>query len=501
MRAIWGYVLGFLVCVGSAGAGGPTGKLVLDTWDAANLPSGRAGHVHTTVLQLERDGKKLYRTTLELNLTVKRFDQRLQLRMDSGTDETEDGKVVRVFMTQYHGPGKSVSITGTVNGKRLELVRDGKNRLKDAPWDEDVLGQYRQQTLFRDRKVKPGDTFSYQSFEPTINLVVTTRVTVKDYETVAVNGVKKSLLRVEAVPDPVGGLQLPALTAWLDEERNVVRSQVDMPSLGQLTLVKTTRTMALATGPTASLTDLGTNSLVRLRQRLNRPYDLTSAVYHVTYSGKDDPATLFVRDDRQQVKGVQGNAFDLHVTAKRGPQPNAPAAKAGAEFLESCYYITSADKKVQELTRRAVGDEKDPWQKALRIERWVKAHMTSKNDQALAPADQVARTLEGDCTEYAMLTAAMCRAAGVPSRTALGLIYADVPGDGPAFAFHMWTEVWVRGQWVGIDATLGKGFVGASHLKITDHSWHETQSLTPLLPVVRALGKLSIDVVRAGGGS
>ncbi len=126
--------------------------------------------------------------------------------------------------------------------------------------------------------------------------------------------------------------------------------------------------------------------------------------------------------------------------------------------------------------------------------------MTSENDQALAPADQVARTLKGDCTEYAMLTAAMCRAAGVPSKTALGLIYADVR-EGPVFAFHMWTEVWVRGQWVGIDATLGKGYVGATHLKITDHSWHNEQSLTPLLPVVRAVGKLSVEVLRVGGGS
>ena len=63
--------------------------------------------------------------------------------------------------------------------------------------------------------------------------------------------------------------------------------------------------------------------------------------------------------------------------------------------------------------------------------------------EALAPADHVARTLEGDCTEYAMLMAAMCRAEGVPSKTAIGLIYADTK-TGPALGFHMWTEVWLR---------------------------------------------------------
>jgi transglutaminase-like putative cysteine protease len=123
--------------------------------------------------------------------------------------------------------------------------------------------------------------------------------------------------------------------------------------------------------------------------------------------------------------------------------------------------------------------------------------MTVTSDEALAPADHVARTLQGDCTEYAMLTAAMCRAEGIPSRTAIGLVYADVK-SGPVFAFHMWTEVLIKGQWIPLDATLGRGYVGATHLKITDASWHDERSLTPLLPVVRVLGRdrMSIEVVR-----
>jgi hypothetical protein len=80
----------------------------------------------------------------------------------------------------------------------------------------------------------------------------------------------------------------------------------------------------------------------------------------------------------------------------------------------------------------------------------------------------------------------------------MGLIYADVR-TGPVFAFHMWTEVWVSGRWHALDATLGLGHVGAAHLKISDQSWHDERSLTPLLPVVRVLGKLAIDVVRVEG--
>src|SRR4029077_4468476 len=148
---------------------------------------------------------------------------------------------------------------------------------------------------------------------------------------------------------------------------------------------------------------------------------------------------------------------------QRRPDQSGTVTKVADEFLESNYYINCADEKVQELARLAVGREKDPWHKAQRIEKWVSKKMHFTYDEQMATADHVARTLEGDCTECSMLAAAMCRAVGVPSRTAIGLIYADVKGA-PNFAFHMWTEVWIKGRWIAIDATLGKGSVGATHL-------------------------------------
>jgi transglutaminase-like putative cysteine protease len=83
-----------------------------------------------------------------------------------------------------------------------------------------------------------------------------------------------------------------------------------------------------------------------------------------------------------------------------------------------------------------------------------------------------------------MLTAAMCRAQGIPSRTAIGLVYVDrLLGQPAGLAFHMWTEVFVQGQWIGLDATIGQGSIGPGHIKITDHSWADVISFTPLLPV------------------
>ena len=195
---------------------------------------------------------------------------------------------------------------------------------------------------------------------------------------------------------------------------------------------------------------------------------------------------------------MQGKTFDLTVTARRAPPAGAPAAAVspGKEFTESNYFITSDDPLVKKHTAAAVGGETDPWEKALAVERWVHENMKVQNfTEAMAPASEVARTLTGDCTEYSMLAAAMCRAAGVPSRTAIGLVYVDDPRQ-PLLGFHMWTEVFVRGEWVAIDATLGQGGIGPAHLKITDASWYDTRSMTPLLPVMRVMiGRPEVTVV------
>ena len=503
MRRACAWCLGLVLVLGSVRAAEPQGRVVEDIWNAAHLEGAPAGFVHTTVRQIERDGTRLLHTTTELQLTVRRESDTVTLRMVTGTDETPEGKVLGISMRQFLGKQQQLVMTGTVEGDELHVRVEGGARLdKRIPWDKDVIGLYRQEHFFGDHKIKPGDTFTYRSYEPTITNVITTRVAARDYEEVEVRGVKKRLLRVEAIPDRIkasnASLQLPKLVSWVDKQYRTVRSQVEMPGLGKLVLYRTEAGKAPpTTGAVARLPRL--NSLIPIHQRIARPYDTESAVYRITLKDDDDPASAFVQDDRQQVVNIRGNTFELHVRASHGPQPGGQAAAPPEECLKSCYFIKWDDPKVLEHTRRAVGRETDPWAKAKRIESYVYRHIDKKNfTEAFATADQVARTMEGDCTEHSMLAAAMCRAAGLPSRTAIGLVYVDHPRQGPCLGFHMWTEVWIDGRWIPIDATLGRGYVGATHLKITDHSWYDTQSLTPLLPVVRVLGKLSIEVIRVG---
>jgi hypothetical protein len=499
MRQVAVWIVGVVILASPVRAAErPDGKVLYDVWESVHLGGGKAGYVHTLTVERGQGDGKVFHTSLVLDLTLRRFQDTVRQHMEVTNDETPEGKVTAVSMSQLLGKGQEMRLQGVVDGNQLHVKVEGAYQIdKRIRWNPDALGMYRQQLLFKDRKVKPGDRFSYLSYEPQVNSIIRVQVTVHDEEEVEVAAGKgrRRLLRVEAVPDKIQDVQLPAMIAWLDKDLEVLRSDVDVPGLGKLVRFKTTKADALKQGSVASLPPV--QQIIRLNRRISDPHDTRLVVYRITLKGDEDPRKAFVQDERQEVKNVHGRIFEVHVHAAAGPEPREGMGKVRNEFLKSNYFINCDDGRVKELSRTAVGRETDPWRKALRIERWVHANMKITNySEAMATADHVAKTLEGDCTEYAMLAAAMCRAAGVPSRTAIGLVYFEDRGR-PSMGFHMWTEVCLDGQWLPIDATLGRGHVGAAHLKVTDHSWYDTQSLAPLLPLIRVMGKVSIEIVRA----
>lgn len=470
----------------------PKSRLVLDLWDAAYLQGERAGYVHTFVEELDHNGDKLWRATVQLRLTVKRGGEVKQLGMDSGTYEDERGKVVGTFLKHFLGKGKTLEIEGVVANGMLNLTVDMVKPLRPAPWNDQVIGIGRQQRLLQQYVVKPGQKLIYAAFEPSLSKVVKATVHVKELEEVELfaGKQKKRLLRVESQIDKIDNIQLPTMVSWLGDDLMPRRSEAEVPPFGKMTLYRTTRAIATSDADVDKLIDISAAQYVKLKSPIADPHSTTGAVYRITVRDETDLAGIFAQDARQRAT-VKDNVIELRVRAEDAADKSK---EPDAVYTQSNYFINSADGKVKELALKAQGGAADPLEKARRIEKWVRDHMTGTSDEALAPADHVARTLRGDCTEYAMLTAAMCRAAGLPSRTAVGLVYGEVE-DRPLFAFHMWTEVWVKGRWHSLDATLGLGRVGATHLKIADQSWQDVYDQTPLLAVFRVLGKLTIDVV------
>jgi hypothetical protein len=77
---------------------------------------------------------------------------------------------------------------------------------------------------------------------------------------------------------------------------------------------------------------------------------------------------------------------------------------------------------------------------------------------------------------------ALARAAGIPARTAAGLVYSD-----GFFFYHAWPEVYLNG-WVAVDPTFGQFPADAAHLRFT------IGGLARQMELVRLIGRLQLEV-------
>jgi predicted transglutaminase-like cysteine proteinase len=488
------------------------GRVVLETWDATYLKGQQVGYFQVVVREYERDGKKYLYATKYQHLTVSRFGQRVDQWGRDSTMETPDGQVLTTRMSQGIGTNQMLSLTGRVNGKVLSVTIEGAGGgTQDIPWPEGVVGIAKEATLLKDRKPKVGESFDYLSYEGRLNRVVRFTAAAKAVEEAPlVEGQKpRKLLRVVLAMEPLklpggGEFKLPPSTLWADAETfEPLKMESDMPTLGgKMTVLRTTKEQALR--KPAKLVELFDVQSIRLDREITNVHDQTAVVYRVKLAGDLAPDKAFVQDARQAIANADPAAktFELHVTAVREPAKVAnPAAAVGEEFLAPSFFIDWDNDAVRGHARQAVANlppTATAWQKARAVETWVNRNMRATEfSQAMATCANVAKSLSGDCTEYAMLSAGMCRALGVPSRTALGLVYAAGRDGKPFLAYHMWYEVYADGQWLALDATLGRGSVGPGHVKITDASWHEEKSFTPLLPVLTVLGASpKVEVVR-----
>ncbi len=83
---------------------------------------------------------------------------------------------------------------------------------------------------------------------------------------------------------------------------------------------------------------------------------------------------------------------------------------------------------------------------------FVRAHLEPELSRGFDVASRVAIHRSGDCTEYAVLLAALARSLGHPARVAIGTLIAKIGTELGAFG-HAWTEIHHEGAWRLVDAT------------------------------------------------
>jgi transglutaminase-like putative cysteine protease len=298
----------------------------------------------------------------------------------------------------------------------------------------------------------------------------------------------RQLLRINSRVDVEG--QPLEMALWTDEQGNVLKSQLS--GLDQV-VYRATREQALAPTESAEL-DLAAMTTVRIDTPLEHPHQTKRVVYEVHLQDKD-PVGVFPNSPTQRVVSLGANTARITVT-RLTPDDSVDASDEDpptAEDSAATGLIQSDDAEVMRLAEQAAGGATTAWEIALACEKWVHGAIRAKNfSQGFASAADVARQLEGDCTEHAVLLAALCRARHVPARVVTGLVYAP---SLRGFAFHMWNEVWIGDRWISLDATLGQAGIGAAHLRLASSNLSDATADAAILPVLQVISQLQIKVV------
>lgn len=160
-----------------------------------------------------------------------------------------------------------------------------------------------------------------------------------------------------------------------------------------------------------------------------------------------------------------------------------------ADYLQSSFVIDLEEDSTQQFVKGFVNDVTTSFQLDSLID-YVNTFISNPTYiHGFSIASVVAGQRSGDCTEYAVLTAALARALKMPARIILGtVIYEE---NQQVFAVgHAWTEVWKDKQWHILDAALNNSdveqyyYLPASELKNEGPGFHwGVAQATKLMPM------------------
>ena len=465
-----------------------------EIWDAYYIQGAKVGYGRTTIAHLVswHSGQKTVRIEGFNHLEIKRSGETAKLETRFTSNETPDGRLIDFETQMLLGPAP-IFTRGRVDGDKLLLETKTQDKTSNSaiPWSPEYGGFYATEQSLAGRPMKPGERRTFHALMAGFHQVAAIELVACDFEPVKLLSGHYNLLRIDTKATFSNGQSIPG-HLWTDRTGEVLKTYVE--AMQQETF-RTTKAEALDLQEAGEV-DLVLDVAVPVDGRLPDPHHNRRIRYRI-HMERGDPSGVFVAGPGQRVKSIDPNTAEVTVYALRPDSdlgnPGVTDDPPGDDDRQPNHLVQSDHPAIVAMARRAAGDEKDPWQVALRLERYVNSLITQKDfSQAFATAAEVADTHVGDCTEHAVLLAALARARGIPARAAIGLVYVD---GTRSFGYHMWNELYINGRWIPLDATLAQGGIGAAHLKLAHSGLKGGSAYTSFLPVAQVAGRLQIKIL------
>ncbi len=438
-----------------------------DIWMVILLSGQRVGYVHGEKF---REGD-LIRSRSKMRLLLKRAGLPLELTLDNESLETVGG-VPRGFRITEQFSAYPLTKSGTIADGQITLVTEqfGKQSQQVLSYPAGTLMDWGTHLRLLREEPTPGKTLNLNVYVPAQSLTggVPTTIEVQEREQIEVLGRLVPAIRTRTIAD-LSGNKIESI-AWIDEHWTPIKERT--------TLLNMTLEMVVCDQAEA-LRDLGgaemfINTLIPVGQHIDR--NRAQSITYVITGAADGQLPDLPDTAMQKVVSRDARSMTIRVArqdhARLRTAPVQPPPPNFEEFLESSAFVTSADEAVVAMARRAAGSETQPYALATRFTQTVADEIDSKDlGTAFATAAEVCRQKTGDCTEHGVLLAALGRVCKIPTRVVTGLIYVEhLGGRDNLMGFHMWTQYWIAGEWVDLDAAWEQVDVDPTHITLGTHS-------------------------------
>ena len=425
------------------------------------------GHKSGYLKSVRRIFSDRVETEVTTDMEMRRADAVIPIRTVSVMTETPDGKPIRIEK-RTEGTGMSRVETGVIGADgllHLTVETEGRRSTRTVAWPKGALMNEGQRLEALHYGLKPGTEYTSVYFDPDLleAIQVSVRVGEKTGTDLLGRAVEGTAVTVTMrVRDTETTLE-----TVVDDKMNTFIARSTQMGLS-VEMIACTEAFALSRNDPAEIIDAAFVQSPKPLSEKRRERPLT----YVLRLEDEAKALSIIATDEQQVR-ARGETVAVTVT-KGAPTsketfPYAGSDAAALAALTADTWIQSDDPEILAAAKKAVGDATDVWTAAKNIEQFASAYIADKNfSVGYASALETLHSRQGDCTEHALLTAALCRAVGIPAQVVFGLVYVPKFNDKrDLFGGHAWTRVFVDGRWWSLDAALGAFDTGHLALAIS----------------------------------
>ncbi|MCC6786175.1 MAG: transglutaminase domain-containing protein [Planctomycetes bacterium] len=449
---------------------------------------------------VELDGRRLVRSHEVGGIRMMRLGSTVEISGETTSLELPGGGPVSIESVSSMSARETKTTVSFAEGRaNIATTTAGRTQNSTQRIDDSVIGPFGLERAMVARLDQPGAEFEGQLWMADVGSVVEVWAKVVGKEELELEpGRSATLTRVEFEIEKLGMKS----TTWYDAEGRETRSHATVAGIVMETRAVTADELGrMRDGKEAVSGDVFAPSMVKEASFLPAARRSERAVLRVR-SRETGAAVEVLEDARQRRLRTLEDGSALFELRAVTPAPTAGFARtplAADESLDADLRanlapnsaIQSDAPRIVEIAEKIVGDETDPWIRAQLIERWVERNVTDKNfDVGFASALEVAEDRAGDCSEHAVLLAALCRAARIPCRVVMGLLYI-----GGIWGGHAWNEVWIDGEWYALDGTLGLGRADALHLAFSKMTLADGNGAAEFGALLTGLGKLDVEVL------